>query len=239
MKSLLWKIWFLFFMLICMLCFFLLMLGKLILPRKAYRPVVGVFTRFWGRTTVLSTGSKVTVSGSEHLPEHDRVCFVSNHQGMFDIPLVLGFVGKSSGFIAKKELLKVPVLSWWMREMHCAFIDRGSARKAIESFAKSAEVIKAGNPMVIFPEGTRSRGDEMRAFRAGSFKLPVMAGATIVPLAIKDTWRMHEIDKGIHAVPISLKILEPIEPEEALYRDRNALSKELHERISAALKNEA
>jgi 1-acyl-sn-glycerol-3-phosphate acyltransferase len=117
---------------------------KLITPKKIYHGLVQKVVRFWARTTLLSTGSSVQVDGSENLPENRNICFISNHQGMFDIPLVLGFVGVPTGFIAKQELFKIPVLSHWMREIPCVFIDRGSARKAIESFAASAEVIKAG-----------------------------------------------------------------------------------------------
>jgi len=235
MKSLLWKIWFIWFMFLCLLAFGPLLICKLILPKRKYRKVVRFCTRYWGQQLVLTTGSKVLIEGADKLPEGDNICFISNHQGMFDIPLVLGFIPIPTGFIAKQELFKIPVLSWWMREIPCVFIDRGSARKAMESFIKTAEVIKSGHPMVIFPEGTRSRKDELGPFHLGSFKLPAMAGATIVPLAIKDSWKVHEIDKGIHAVPLKLRILGPITQDDPLYRDKHALSEALHERISAAL----
>jgi 1-acyl-sn-glycerol-3-phosphate acyltransferase len=179
----------------------------------------------------------VEISGQDLLPEHNRICFVANHQGMFDIPLVLGFVDKPSGFIAKQELFKIPVLSWWMKEIPCVFIDRGSARKAMESFVRSAEVIKAGHPMVIFPEGTRSRGEEMGDFHLGSFKLPMMAKATIVPLAIKDSWKAHEIDKGIHRITLKMRVLAPITPEDPLYHDKHALAASIHDQIALALKD--
>jgi len=191
--------------------------------------------RFWARTTLLSTGSRVAVEGSENLPDHRNICFVSNHQGMFDIPLVLGFVGIPSGFIAKQELFKVTVLSHWMREIPCVFIDRGSARKAIESFQTSAEVIKSGHPMVIFPEGTRSKGDKMGDFHQGSLKLPAMAGATIVPLAIKGSWRVYEIDKNIHPVPLKLRILPAITPEDPIYNEKHNLTEHLHQLIESNL----
>lgn len=235
MKAIAWKIWFIFFMFVCLVAYILLILCKVILPHKLYRKVVHICVRFWGRTTLLSTGSRVDLQGEKLLPAGPNICFISNHQGMFDIPLVLGFIPIPSGFIAKQELFKIPVLSWWMHEIPCVFIDRGSARKAMESFQKSAEVIKAGHPLVIFPEGTRSRGDDMGPFHLGSFKLPMMADATIVPLAIKDSWKIHEIDKGIHAINLKLKILPPICPDDPLYHDKHALSATLHERISTAL----
>jgi len=236
-KSLLWKIWFIFFMLLCLIAFGPLIFCKLILPKKLYRKVVYYCTIYWGRRVVLSTGSKVDVQGEQNLPPGNNICFISNHQGMFDIPLVLGFLPKPSGFIAKQELFKIPVLSWWMNEIPCVYIDRASARKAIASFAKTAEVIKSGHPMVIFPEGTRSQSDEMGPFHLGSFKLPAMAKATIVPLAIKNSWKAYEIDKRIHAVDLKLRILEPITEDDPLYKDKHALAEALHQRISAALQD--
>lgn len=235
MKALAWKIWFIFFMLLCLVAYFLLLFCKLILPHKLYRKVVHMCTRFWGRCTLLSTGSKVELSGVDRLPEHRRICFIANHQGMFDIPLILGFIPIPSGFIAKQELFRIPVLSWWMHEIPCVFIDRGSARKAIKSFQASAEVIKSGQPLVIFPEGTRSHSDKMGPFHLGSFKLPLMAEATIVPLAIKGSWRIYELDHGIHPEKVKLQILEPISPQDPLYQDKHALSATLHERIESAL----
>jgi 1-acyl-sn-glycerol-3-phosphate acyltransferase len=223
-------------MFLCLVGYIFLMLGKLILPHKGYRKLVNYCVRFWGRTTVLSTGSRVEVSGSENLPKDENVCFIANHQGMFDIPLVLGFLGRPSGFIAKQELFKIPVLSWWMHEIPCVFIDRASARKAIESFTKSAAVIKAGHPMVIFPEGTRSRSNDIAVFHLGSFKLPFMADATIVPLAIKNTWKVYEIDKQIHPEILKMRILDPISPQDPLYRDKHALADKIHTLISSSLK---
>jgi 1-acyl-sn-glycerol-3-phosphate acyltransferase len=237
MKSLLWKIFFISFMLGCMMAYFVFIVLKLVLPAATYHRWVQKVVRFWARTTLLSTGSTVTVEGSENLPEHRNICFISNHQGMFDIPLVLGFVGISTGFISKQELFKVPILSHWMREIPCVFIDRGSARKAIESFQKSAEVIKAGHPMVIFPEGTRSRSDNMGEFHLGSLKLPIMANATIVPMAIKGSWRIMELDKKVHKTKLKMRILPVIEPSSPLYNDKHALAEHLHALIKSNLQD--
>lgn len=232
MKSLLWKIWFILFMLICLLGYFVLIICKLILPKKGYRKVVAWAVRYWGRKVVLTTGSEVEIIGKEKLPDDERICFVSNHQGMFDIPLVLGFVGRTCGFVAKQELLKVPVLAWWMKEIPCVFIDRSSARKALASIAKSAEVIKEGNAMVIFPEGTRSKGEPVADFKLGSFKLPLMAEATIVPLAIRNTWKIYEETGKIKGQKLTLEIMDPINPQDEIYQDQRAMCSFLQEEIA-------
>jgi 1-acyl-sn-glycerol-3-phosphate acyltransferase len=89
--------------------------------------------------------------------------------------------------------------------------------------------------MVIFPEGTRSRSDKLGEFHQGSLKLPGMAGATIVPLAIKGSWRVFEIDKKIHAEKLKLRILPAITPDSDIYRDKRMLSEHLHQLIETTL----
>ena len=235
MKSLLWELLFCLSFLIFLVIYIIYIVLKLVLPRRVSRSILRGIARFWAKIVILSTGSKVTVTGKENLPSSGNICFVSNHQGLFDIPLILGFSGIHTGFVAKRELFKIPVLSQWMKEIPCTFIDRRNPRKAIQTFQKSAELIKKGNPMVIFPEGTRSRSDKIGDFHLGSLKLPVMAEATIVPLAIKGSWQIYEKNKKIRSATVYLKILPPIEPKDDIYKNKHKLADYLHSRISQAL----
>ncbi len=235
MKSLLWELLFCLSFLILLVIYIIYIVLKLILPRRVSRSILQGIAKFWAKIVILSTGSKVTVTGKENLPSSGNICFVSNHQGLFDIPLILGFSGIHTGFVAKRELFKIPVLSQWMKEIPCTFIDRRNPRKAIQTFQKSAELIKKGNPMVIFPEGTRSRSDKIGDFHLGSLKLPVMAEATIVPLAIKGSWQIYEKNKKIRPATVYLKILPTIEPKDDIYKNKHKLADYLHSRISQAL----
>ncbi len=229
--SSLWKAWFVFLMFLTALILPFLLLLSPILPFKANRYLAWLVASNWGRITVRTTGSRVIFEGRELLPKHSQLCFMGNHQGFFDIPAFLGYLGRPVGFIAKQELFKVPVLSQWMRQLPCVFIDKKTPRETIVSFQHSAEIIKKGCPIVIFPEGGRSFSDTMADFHLGSLKLPQMAGATIVPFAIKGTWRIYEIDKGIHPVTIRIRILPPITPQDPIYNDKTALLKHLEDLI--------
>jgi len=235
MKSLLWELLFCLSFLIFLVIYIIYIVLKLVLPRRVSRSILRGIARFWAKIVILSTGSKVKVTGKENLPSSGNICFVSNHQGLFDIPLILGFSGMHTGFVAKRELFKIPVLSQWMKEIPCTFIDRRNPRKAIQTFQKSAELIKKGNPMVIFPEGTRSRSNKIGDFHLGSLKLPIMAEATIVPLAIKGSWQIYEKNKKIRPATVYLKILPTIEPKDDIYKNKHKLADYLHSRISQAL----
>lgn len=233
-KTLLWTLCLILYMLLWLLALPVFLFAKYCLSKKVFIKMTLGARYLWGRTVVRSTGSKVSFSGSENIPEGERICFVGNHQSNFDIPAFLGYSGQPVGFIAKKELFKIPILSQWMRIINCVFIDRSDPRSAIESFKKAAEVIKDGYPQIIFPEGTRSKSDEVGPFQAGALKLPLMAKAVIVPFAIKDSYKAFEINNRINAAQIKIKLLPPIFPDDPIYYGKGELADHIREMIVAA-----
>jgi 1-acyl-sn-glycerol-3-phosphate acyltransferase len=152
--------------------------------------------RRWGRWAVLLAGGRVRIRGMEKLPRERNVCFYSNHQDLADIVLFLGWIGRPVGFIGKKELGMVPVMSTWMRLSHSLFLDRDSLREGYRVMARAARKIREGHAIVIFPEGHRNYGGALRDFKGGSFKISKMAGGKIVPVSIEGSWRFLNAKKG-------------------------------------------
>ena len=164
------------------------MLGiKQLMTMIVYRLAQG-----WALGTVLLTGSKVTVTGRENIPKKGSVCFVSNHCGYFDIILLLAYCGRPFGFVAKKELLLLPLFNVWIFMLGGLFIDRKSVRKAIKTINNGVRKIKNGGGMLIFPEGHRSKGRGILPFHPGSLKLATMSNAPIVPVAIEGSYEVFE-----------------------------------------------
>ncbi|MFZ3577975.1 lysophospholipid acyltransferase family protein [Virgibacillus sp. DJP39] len=160
------------------------------------------------------TGTKVHVSGQEKLPD-EAVLFVANHQGLFDILALIGYVGKPLGFIAKKEVEKIPIVSSWMSLMHGVFIDRNDRRQSVKAINEGIENLKNGHSLVVFPEGTRSRGSNLNTFKSGSLRLATKANVPIVPIAINGTYQMLEEGNGrVKGSTITMKILDPIFPQD-------------------------
>lgn len=154
---------------------------------------------------------KLEVSGKEKIPPSDEpLCFVANHQSILDIPAVVGALHILAGFIAKKELKRVPVLNSWINALHCVYIDRSSARSSVEAILQGVENIKNGMPMFIFPEGTRSKTGKLGEFKTGSLKLATRSKATIVPLAIAGTRQALEAKKGIKKILVKVSVGNPI-----------------------------
>jgi 1-acyl-sn-glycerol-3-phosphate acyltransferase len=205
---------------------------RITLPRKTADSFGYFVTRIWARCTIRGTRSTVTVSGWENLTNQHNVCFISNHQGLMDIPLIMGWLDRAVGFVAKKELQKVPVLSGWMRAIHSVFLDRSNARKAVESINTAAETIRQGHAIVIFPEGTRSKTGKIGEFKTGSLKLAFNAEAIIQPLSISGTRNIYEKNKRIRKSQIFVHIHPAIYPEEEIYQDKQRLIAFLQENIS-------
>ena len=153
-------------------------------------------SRTWARQLIFIAGGRVEISGLENLPSGGGVLFVSNHQGAFDIPLLLGYVPGLKGFVSKKENSRLPIVSIWMKLLHCIILDRGDLRQSARAIARGIRDLQAGRSLVIFPEGTRSKSGVMNRFKEGSFKLATRSGAAIVPLTIDGSYRLLEGNNG-------------------------------------------
>ena len=160
------------------------------------------------------TGSKVYVKGQENLPEVTAL-YVSNHQGLFDILVLLGYLGKPVGFIAKKEIQRIPIINKWMKLIYCVFMDRKDRRQSVQAIREGIRNLKSGYSMVVFPEGTRSRGAKLNNFKSGSLRLATRAKVKIVPITINGTSQMLEENDGkVKPSKVTLTIEKPILPEE-------------------------
>lgn len=189
----------------------------------------------WARYVVGLSGSKIEVSGEENIPQDTAVVFIGNHQGYFDIPILLGYVQKRKAFISKIEILKVPMLSGWMKLMQCTFLDRKDMRQSVRAMQEAVTTVQKGYSLVIFPEGTRSRGGPVAEFKAGSFKLAIKAGVPIVPVSIDGSWRLLE-ETGKFSTATVKVTLHPAIPTANLSKEESvALPAKVRDIVMSAL----
>ncbi len=131
------------------------------------------------------SGVKRTVIGEENVPKDKAVLYVGNHRSIFDIVLAYPRVPRPTGFIAKKEILKVPLLNIWMIYMDCLFLDRSDIRKGMEMILNAIEKVKNGISIFIYPEGTRNKTNApIGDVKKGSFKIAQKTDCPIVPVII-------------------------------------------------------
>ena len=126
----------------------------------------------WGFKVILKmTGVEVTVIGEENVPD-EPVLFIGNHRSFFDILLTYSRCKNLTGYVAKKEMEKVPLLSTWMRFVYCLFLDRENPKEGLKTILQAIDYVKKGISICIFPEGTRNKGEEltMLPFKEGAFE---------------------------------------------------------------------
>ncbi|WP_245640238.1 lysophospholipid acyltransferase family protein [Paenibacillus dakarensis] len=181
-----------------------------------------------------AAGAKVTVHGAENIPR-DASVFVSNHQGNFDVPIMLGFIGKPKALLAKAELARLPFIRQWMKHLNCIFVDRSNPRQAINSLKEAEKLIKNHYSVVVFPEGTRSKSDEIGEFKPGAFRIASKTGAPIVPIQIRGSYKLME-DNGFWITPahVTVTILPSIPTEGLSKTEIAALPNQVKELISQA-----
>lgn len=123
------------------------------------------------------------------------VVVLANHQSQLDIPVLAGGLRTMMGFVAKRELGRIPVLAYWMRETGCIFIDRSNKSEAQRSLNELAQSM-GEHPVVVFPEGTRSKSGELLPFKPGGARLAMLSKALIIPARIEATREACEARRG-------------------------------------------
>lgn len=148
-----------------------------------------VLIRWIFKVLLAISGVKITCIGKENIPEDQAALFVANHSSIFDILVSYVQFSRPTGFVAKIETKKVPLLSSWMKLIRCLFLDRSDPREGMKMILAAIDQIKEGVSVFIFPEGTRGPDEngQLRAFKEGSMKIAQRTGCPIVPVAISNT----------------------------------------------------
>ena len=204
---------------------------------SSLRIVQGAF-----RIVIWLSGVKVTVIGEENIPDC-AVLFVGNHRSYYDIVLTYARCRRLTGFIAKKEMLKIPLLSRCMKFLHCLFLDRSDIKEGLKTILAAIEKVKSGISIAIFPEGTRSTSAselDMLPFHEGSFKIATKTGCPIIPVSISHSSAIFEDHMPfVKATHVVIEYGKPIYPKELSREDQKFLGKRVQETILETLKRNA
>ncbi len=169
----------------------------------------------WGKGVLFLSGLKLQVQGLDRLDVNQPHIYVSNHSSYMDIPCLFAGLPIDLYFIAKSQVKKIPFVGFFMKATQMIFIDQTTRQKAIESMNEAGELIRKGKSVLVFPEGTRSAGNEIRSFKKGVFALAKNAGIPVVPLALRGTHdRMPSGSLSIKPGQVQLSIGDPILAED-------------------------
>jgi 1-acyl-sn-glycerol-3-phosphate acyltransferase len=141
----------------------------------------------WARAVVKNARIELQVLGRDHLRPGETYLVMSNHQSLYDIPVLFHVVGPNIRMIAKKELFRVPVFGGALAVAGFVSIDRSNRHAAIRSLDKARELLASGTHVWISPEGTRSRSGALLPFKKGAFHLALESGLPILPVTLSGT----------------------------------------------------
>jgi 1-acyl-sn-glycerol-3-phosphate acyltransferase len=183
--------------------------------------------RMWARVMLRLSLSPVSVEGLDRLPKGPAV-YASNHLSYYDTPVVYAKLPFQFRILAKAPLWKVPFVGWYLDRSGQVPIDQSSVRAGVASLAKGVATIKAGLPMVIFPEGGRAFNGQLQPMAAGAAFIAIKAQVPLVPVTLVGTYELLPIHVyALRPRPLKLVIGEPLETAELTTKDAEALTEKM------------
>lgn len=170
------------------------------------------------------TGADISYIGRENVPKDRAVLYVGNHNSYFDILLTYSQCPGLTGYVAKSEMLRYPLLRDWMKRLYCVFLDRSDLRAGMQMILTCIDYIKNGISICIFPEGTRSKDGQMQPFHEGSLKMAAKTGCPIIPMAISNSAQIFENHMPfVRPCKVIVEYGAPVYPKELSKEDQKFL----------------
>jgi 1-acyl-sn-glycerol-3-phosphate acyltransferase len=190
--------------------------------------------QLWARSLLRLSLSPVTVVGLERLQPDQPAVYASNHLSYFDTPVLYAKLPFQFRILAKQGLWKLPFIGWYLDRSGQVPVDSKDNRSMISSLGRGIAALKAGMPLVLFPEGARSTDGGVQSFASGCAFMAIKAGVPIVPVTLIGTYELLPIHTyHLTPRPLMAVIGDPIQTAGLTTRDANALTERLRDAISA------
>jgi 1-acyl-sn-glycerol-3-phosphate acyltransferase len=216
----------------CVLVTAVLVIPAAILGRAGWLRMVTQVSTFWARALIFMCGVKVEIQGLENLRGVDHYVLVCNHQSFFDIFAVAAYMPGQIRFVAKRELLKIPVFGYSLKVSGHVIIDRQAGGREIR---KAIDIARQGFTLCIFAEGHRYNDNRIHEFEEGAAWLAALTKLPAVPMAISGSGSFFP--RGARVVvpggKMRMTIGKPIAVEELKGANRKAVTSKLEEAVRA------
>ncbi|MDR2056715.1 MAG: 1-acyl-sn-glycerol-3-phosphate acyltransferase [Dysgonamonadaceae bacterium] len=166
---------------------------------------------WWSKIVCIITLCPVKIAGKEKLNKKQSYVFVSNHQSIYDIFLIYGYLGQPIKWVMKQSLRKIPLVGFACEKAGFIFVDSSSPQAAARTVREAEERLKNGASIAIFPEGSRTRTGKINAFKKGAYQMALDLKLPIVPVTINGSYEVMSVHSFfIHPHKMELIIHEPI-----------------------------
>jgi 1-acyl-sn-glycerol-3-phosphate acyltransferase len=187
----------------------------MVLPRR----IAARTGRLAARVLTTLAGARLTVSGLERLPADGAFVLAANHASYVDVPALMAAVPRDVRFVAKKEILGWPLVGPFVRKTGHLTVDRADAHQSVAEADRVGAVLRGGDPVAFFPEGTFTDAAGLRPFRLGAFKTAAEHGVPVVPVALVGTRRWLRTPWAPRPGRITVWIGAPVRAEGTGWRD--------------------
>ena len=190
------------------------------------------FSRAWSWLIMKTIVSPVKVTGIDAIDASKPHVYAVNHASALDIPFLYVYLPFQFRIVFKKELLLYPVVGWQLKRSGQVCIDQQKPTNSIAAIRSAVKSLKAGMPLVIFPEGGRTPDGDIKPFFPGALFLAIKAQADIVPVALIGTYELLPMDTyHIKCRPLEMRVGAPIPTAGLTMRDLEAVSDKVHKAI--------
>ena len=187
----------------------------------------------WASLILKTVGIRVHVKGLDRLRPSQSAIYAVNHLSALDIPVLYSSLPGQFRIMAKRSLFRYPFLGWYLKRSGQIGIVYGDAHASLRSLNRAGDALRKGMPLVVFPEGGRSRTGELQEFMGGAFYVAIRAQAPVVPTAIVGTYDLLPMN-SFHMIPgdVDLVIGEPIPTAGLRLRDMEKLAAQVRQVIA-------
>lgn len=187
----------------------------------------------WARTLLLIALSPVEIVGLENLHDQQAAVYASNHLSYMDTPVLFAKLPFQFRIFAKQGLWKIPFIGWYLNRSGQVPVDTNSPRSLVASLNRGVSTLKAGLPLVLFPEGGRAATGDLQTMMSGCAYMAIKAQVPLVPLTLIGTYELLPIHVyALHPRALRIVIGEPIPTTGLTTRDADSLTQRLYQSIS-------
>lgn len=200
---------------------------------KMKNALIDTYVSRWANKLVKSAGVTVELIGAENIPDTASV-FAGNHQGKFDLLVLLAALPSPAAFIARDKIESKPLIKGWIKLMGCVVINRDNLRQAVTALTDGGTMVaEEGRSMIIFPEGVASTDAIIREFKPGSFRIATKAKAPLVPFCIYGTNKIMESNNNlIRPGKVVLSILPAIDVSDLSHEENELLPSKVQKLVT-------